>query len=133
MGYMRHFVSGLWAPFGKCARHVSGMGSSALGVFPTQTGSAGQVRVFWFQSRFNKYRKDAAMNSTFVSTICPIDVSSMPFFPPRVTPPAKPLNLPQSFIQFLRNPLLIIPEPVYHERLVLLHGAAAIVWVTDPT
>jgi hypothetical protein len=73
------------------------------------------------------------MNPTFVSNTCPIDASSMPFYPPRVTPPAKPLNLPQSFIEFLRNPLLIIPEPVYHEPLVVLRGPAAIVWVTDPT
>ena len=73
------------------------------------------------------------MNPTFVSNICPIDASSIPFYPPRVMAPAKPLYLPQSFLQFLRNPLLIIPEPVYHERLVVLRGAAAIVWVTDPT
>jgi cytochrome P450 len=72
------------------------------------------------------------MNPTFVSNICPIDASSVPLYPPRVTPPPKPLNLPQSFIRFLRNPLLIIPEPVYHEPLVVLRGPAAIVWVTDP-
>jgi cytochrome P450 len=67
-----------------------------------------------------------------MSNICPIDASSEPLYPPRVTPPPKPLNLAQTFIKFLRNPLLIIPEPVYHEPLVVLRGAAAIVWVTDP-
>ena len=67
-----------------------------------------------------------------MSKICPIDASSVPLYPPRVTPPPKPLNLPQLFIRFLRNPLLIIPEPVYHEPLVVLRGLAAIVWVTDP-
>src|SRR4029078_4221953 len=73
------------------------------------------------------------MNPTFVSNICPIDTSSIPFYPPRVMAPAKPLYLPQSFLQFLRNPLLIIPAPVYHALLVVLLGPAAIVWVTDPT
>ena len=64
--------------------------------------------------------------------ICPADASSMPFHPPRVTPPPKPLNLPQSFIRFLRNPLLTIPSSVYHNALVALPGPPAIVWVTDP-
>ena len=67
-----------------------------------------------------------------MSKICPIDASIVPLYPPRVTPPPKPLNLPQSFIKFLRNPLLTIPESVYHEPLVVLRGPAAIVWVTDP-
>ena len=68
-----------------------------------------------------------------MNRVCPIEASSVPLYPPRVMPPPKPLNLPQSFIEFLRNPLLIIPEPVYHEPLVVLRGPAAIVWVTDPT
>ena len=68
-----------------------------------------------------------------MSKICPIDASSVPLYPPRVTPPPKPLNLPKSFIKFLRNPLLTIPESVYHEPLVVLRGPPAIVWVTDPT
>ena len=67
-----------------------------------------------------------------MSKICSIDASSVPLYPPRVTPPPKPLNLPQSFIKFLRNPLLTIPESVYHAPLVVLRGPPAIVWVTDP-
>jgi cytochrome P450 len=58
--------------------------------------------------------------------------SRVPLYPPRVTPPPKPLNLPQSFIKFLSNPLLAIPESVYHEPLVVLRGPPAIAWVTDP-
>ena len=57
-----------------------------------------------------------------MSKICPIDASGVPLYPPRVMPPPKPLNLPQSFIKFLRNPLLTIPESVYHEPLVVLRG-----------
>src|SRR6516165_11382803 len=62
----------------------------------------------------------------------PVYASRVPLYPPRVTPPPKPLNLPQSFIKFLSNPLLAIPEPVYHEPLVVLRGPPAIAWVTDP-
>src|SRR5665648_247000 len=58
--------------------------------------------------------------------------SGVPLYPPRVTPPSKPLNLPQSFIKFLSNPLLAIPESVYYEPLVLLRGPPAIAWVTAP-
>jgi cytochrome P450 len=67
-----------------------------------------------------------------MSNICPIDLTNVPLYPPRVTPPPKPLNLPQSFIKFLRNPLLTIPESVYHEPLVVLRGRPTVVWVTDP-
>src|SRR6266508_870244 len=67
-----------------------------------------------------------------MSKICPIDASSIPLCPPRVMPPPKPLYLPQSFVRFLRNPLLTIPEAVYREPLVVLRGPPAIVWVTDP-
>jgi cytochrome P450 len=58
--------------------------------------------------------------------------SRVPFYPPRVTPPPKALNLPQSVIKFLSNPLLAIPETVYHEPLVVVRGSPAIAWVTDP-
>jgi cytochrome P450 len=67
-----------------------------------------------------------------MSKIYPIDARNVPLYPPRVTPPPKPLNLPRSFIEFLRNPLLTIPESVYREPLVVLRGPPAIVWVTDP-
>jgi cytochrome P450 len=61
-----------------------------------------------------------------------VHASRVPFYPPRVTPPPKPLNLAQSFIRLLSNPLLAIPAPVYHEPLVLVRGPPAIVWVTAP-
>ena len=61
-----------------------------------------------------------------------VSASRVLLYPPRVTPPPKPLNLPQAFIRFLSNPLLTIPEAVYHEPLVVLHGPPAITWVTDP-
>jgi hypothetical protein len=67
-----------------------------------------------------------------MSEINPIGVGSVPLYPPRVTPPPKPLNLPQSFISFLRNPLLTIPSSVYQKALVALPGPPAIVWVADP-
>src|SRR3954451_6479774 len=67
-----------------------------------------------------------------MSEICPIAASDVPLYPPRVMPPPKPLHLPESFVKFLRNPLLTIPEAVYHEPLVVLRGPPAIVWVTDP-
>lgn len=56
----------------------------------------------------------------------------MPLYPPRVTPPLRPLNLPESIVKFLRNPLLTIPQSVYDEPLVALRGPPAVVWVTDP-
>src|SRR5436305_14014788 len=67
-----------------------------------------------------------------MSEINPIGAGSVPLYPPRVTPPPKPLNLTQSFISFLRNPLLTIPQSVYLEPLVALPGPPAIVWVADP-
>src|SRR3954447_4290 len=67
-----------------------------------------------------------------MSQICQIESGGVPLYPPRVTPAPKPLNLPQSIIKFLRNPLLTIPECVYHEPLVCVRGPPSIVWVTDP-
>lgn len=62
----------------------------------------------------------------------PIGASRAPLYPPRVTPPPKPLNLPQSITRFFGNPLLTIPESVYHQPLVVLRGPPAIAWVTEP-
>jgi cytochrome P450 len=67
-----------------------------------------------------------------VNRIDTVSASRVLLYPPRVTPPPKPLNLPQAFIRFLSNPLLTIPEAVYHEPLVALRGPPAITWVTDP-
>jgi cytochrome P450 len=61
-----------------------------------------------------------------------IDASSPPLYPPRVTPPPKSLNLLQSVTRSFSNPLLVIPERVYHEPLVVLRGPPTIAWVTGP-
>ena len=61
-----------------------------------------------------------------------IDASSPPLYPPRVTPPPKPLNLLQSVTRSFSNPLLVIPERVYHEPLVVVRGPPTIAWVTEP-
>ena len=61
-----------------------------------------------------------------------MDASSAPFYPPRVSPPPKSLSLLQSFTRFFSDPLMTIPECVYHEPLVVMRGPLAIVWVTGP-
>src|SRR6266581_3501201 len=53
-------------------------------------------------------------------------------YPPRVRPPRKPPNLLQLFARSFNNPLLAIPESVYHQPLVVVRGPPAIVWVTEP-
>ena len=58
-----------------------------------------------------------------MSEINPIGAGSVPLYPPRVTPPPKPLNVPQSFISFLRNPLLTIGT-------LLVGTAWAMGWLT---
>src|SRR5947207_2735702 len=62
-----------------------------------------------------------------------MDANSAPFYPPRVTPPPKPLSLLQSARRFFTDPLLTIPERVYQEPLVVVRGPLGIVWVTEPT
>jgi cytochrome P450 len=61
-----------------------------------------------------------------------MDASSAPFYPPRVSPPPKSLSLLQSFTRFFSDPLMTIPECVYHEPLVVMRAPLAIVWVTEP-
>ena len=67
-----------------------------------------------------------------MSTADPIGGSHARLYPPRVTPPPKPLNLLQSTTRFFGNPLRTIPECVYHQPLVILRGPPAIAWVTEP-
>jgi len=54
-------------------------------------------------------------------------------YPPSVTPPSEPLRLPRFILQFVRNPLLSVPEPVYHEAIVA-HATARnrVAWIADP-
>lgn len=59
-------------------------------------------------------------------------VAEAPFYPPRVTPPAKPLSYLRTARTFLRNPLETIPEAVYHEPMVPMRALRPVVWVTDP-
>jgi hypothetical protein len=48
--------------------------------------------------------------------------SRVPLYPPRVTPPPKPLNLPQSFIKFLQF-LKINPTKVEPWRSMMEHNS----------
>lgn len=53
-----------------------------------------------------------------------------PLYPPTVTPPAAPLSLPRYFLNFVRNPLRVMPEIVYREPLC--RYGDRLTWVTDP-
>ncbi|WP_245280050.1 cytochrome P450 [Hyphomicrobium sp. 99] len=55
------------------------------------------------------------------------------FYPPTVTPSARPLPLLPFLGRFVRNPLRAIPRAVYHEPIVTYGGKRPLVaWVTDP-
>ena len=54
-------------------------------------------------------------------------------YPPAVVPPPQPLPLWRFLVQFVRNPLLALPQQAYEDPfLVYRKGAAGLVWVTDP-
>lgn len=53
-------------------------------------------------------------------------------YPPTVAPPPHPLGLTRFLIQFVRNPLLALPQAVYEEPLLLAPTRRRIAWVTDP-
>ncbi len=55
------------------------------------------------------------------------------FYPPTVTPSARPLPLLPFLGRFVRNPLRAIPRAVYNEPIVTYGGKRPLVaWVTDP-
>jgi len=63
----------------------------------------------------------------------PIRAMTTEFVPPTVRPPPAPLPLWRFVPTFIVNPLKAIPEPVYHEPIVvpgMLGGRLA--WVTEP-
>ncbi|MEO8718107.1 MAG: cytochrome P450 [Burkholderiales bacterium] len=51
--------------------------------------------------------------------------------PPRIEPPARPLNRLSFIARFVRNPLAVVPQAAYEEDIVFLPGAP-IAWVTGP-
>ncbi len=55
-------------------------------------------------------------------------------YPRSVKPAPRPLPVHRFFLQFVRNPLRIVPEAAYHEGMVVRErrtgGKAA--WITDP-
>lgn len=55
----------------------------------------------------------------------------MSFVPPRIDPPARPLNRLAFVARFVRNPLAVVPRAAYEEDIVFLRGAR-IAWVTGP-
>lgn len=58
-----------------------------------------------------------------------------PLYPRSVVPAAKPLPLHRFLIQFVRNPLRVIPEAAYHEPIVVRRrrgSSARAAWITDP-
>lgn len=59
------------------------------------------------------------------------DQDTTAFYPPTVTPPRVPLSLPNFLINFIRNPLLVVPEAVYRESVYQF--GTRLTWVTDPT
>ncbi|MGE0204282.1 MAG: cytochrome P450 [Hyphomicrobiaceae bacterium] len=60
-------------------------------------------------------------------------LAEQPLYPPRVTPPPKPLSLPKFVVRFISNPLLAVPEPVYHEPLFSYKARRSrICWITAP-
>lgn len=57
----------------------------------------------------------------------------MSFVPPRIAPPAKPLNRFAFIAAFVRNPLSVVPQAAYEGDLVaVMRGRTPIVWITAP-
>lgn len=55
------------------------------------------------------------------------------FTPPRITPPPRPLNRLSFVANFVRNPLLIVPQAVYEQDFVPFGGRTPAVWITEPS
>lgn len=58
------------------------------------------------------------------------DSESDPLYPPTIAPPREPLSLLRFIPAFIKNPLTVLPEAVYEER-VYRYGRM-LTWVTDP-
>ncbi|MGQ0457458.1 MAG: cytochrome P450 [Hyphomicrobium sp.] len=60
-------------------------------------------------------------------------MTSLPLYPPKVTPAARALPLLPFLARFVRNPLRSLPRAVYEEPIVLYGGKRPLVaWVTAP-
>ena len=56
-----------------------------------------------------------------------------PFYPSTVKAPSEPLQLFSFLLKFISNPLLVIPEAVYREKIVQYHRRVGhVAWVNDP-
>lgn len=56
-----------------------------------------------------------------------------PFYPSSVTAPSEPLRLFPFLLKFISNPLLVIPEAVYREKIVQYgRSVGRVAWVIDP-
>jgi len=51
-------------------------------------------------------------------------------YPPTVAPRRTSMSLPRFLVTFVRNPLRVLPEAVYHEPIVQFRST--VTWVTDP-
>jgi cytochrome P450 len=72
------------------------------------------------------------MNSSPVVSSLPLTATLRP---PTVIPPAGPLPLHRFLFHFVQNPLRMVPEEVYSERIVVrerLRGAGKLAWIADP-
>ena len=56
-----------------------------------------------------------------------------PFYPSTVKAPSEPLKLFPFLFRFINNPLLVIPEAVYREKIVQYgRRVGRVAWVNDP-
>ncbi len=53
--------------------------------------------------------------------------------PSGITPPARPLNRLAFVANFVRNPLLVVPQAVYEQDFVPFGGKTPAVWITEPS
>ncbi len=59
--------------------------------------------------------------------------SAAALYPPTVIPPPKPLALRKFVFQFMKNPLLVLPQGAYEEPILTMDsGRSRVFWVTGP-
>ncbi|MEL6374234.1 MAG: cytochrome P450 [Pseudomonadota bacterium] len=63
----------------------------------------------------------------------PATISNAPaVYPPRVLPPAKPIAFPRFLFHFVRNPLEVLPEAVYHQDVTSVTSVVRLSWICAP-
>ena len=88
-----------------------------------------RLRVAHVTSKVNRKSKKHAETRVFGTH----EPKAAVLYPPRVIPPPRPLSLPKFLISFIRNPLRVLPEAVYHEPVFQYRaGPNTITWVTAP-